>query len=153
MATLLGVGATLRAANPARPVNPPDGYNRRMVMYDEYTLLADLGSADIIQLMKIPVGARVLGGTLKYGAMGGSCALSLGWAASGEATPLEAAVATGFFSGLAVSSAGATSFTSGTLTGLFKKFLSEVQVQILTSAVSSSATGKVFGLALDIAVV
>lgn len=151
--TFYGVNATLRDnQNPARPINPPDGYARRMVIYDEYVLTADLAAADKIELMEIPSGARVLGGTLKYGAMGGSCTVNVGWEASAEATPLEAAVATGFFSALAVSSAGASAFTAGTLTGLFKKFTSKVRVVIAENAVSSGATGLKFSLALDIAV-
>jgi hypothetical protein len=151
MATFYGVGATLRDNTiPARPINPPDGYARRMVMYDEYTLLADLAVNDIINFMKIPKGARVLGGALKYGAGGGSAAVGLGWAASSDA--VEAASATGFLSAQSVVSAGAVSLL-GSAAGFLKSFAAEVQVQLKCSAVTSGATGIKFQLALDIAVV
>lgn len=148
MASFYGVNAQVREVQ-GRMVNPPDGFARRMVMYDEYTLLADLAVNDVIQLMRIPKGARVIGGALKYGAGGGTAALNLGWAASADG--VETAAATGFFSAQSIVSAGATTLAAASV-GFFKKFDAEVQVRAVATAVTSGATGIKIALALDVAI-
>jgi len=143
MATLYGIQATL-LLNQTIPYNIPAQYqNARAKMYiDSYTLPAatDFGSADVIQFYYLPAAALIVSSVVDYGAFGGSCAGTLGNAASAESTPLEAAGANSLLLSTNISSAGRTTMTTET----FKNhvLLSKVLVQFALSAVSSSAGGK-----------
>lgn len=149
MASFNGVNAAKIAASvPSLPIQGQQA-GRVHVMYDEYTLLADLAASDVINMgAPIPEGARLVGCKLVTEALGGSCTLNVGWAAGTDPSPAgntqEAAAATGFFSAVAVSSASAKeAFAESTLGSYFNKVLtSAVQIQVAENAVSSGATGK-----------
>lgn len=84
-------------------------------MIDSYVLVGDLVANDTILMgTQLPEGAIVTNARLYVPAMGGSCALSFGWAASTEipvgnvgvgGTVLQAADTTAFFNNFVVSSA------------------------------------------------
>lgn len=149
MATLYGVNSTKRDVNvPPDQIPGYDQSGRLKVFYDEYTLLADLGSADVINLMKLPKGCRVLDAILYTDAMGGSCACKVGWAASSDAA--EAADDDALLAA-ATSLVSAARKSMAAEAGRGKVLAGEVQVQLTTSAVSSSATGNKLRLAVIVA--
>lgn len=132
MATKYGTEATkrLNSTVPALAGQGTDGGIVRMG-YDTYEFSADLASADIIKMCRIPAGAKVIDVRLFFDdldASGGT--VDVGWAASEGGG--EAADDDGFGANIDVTSAGVYSmFTSqSTVAGFDKTFSEEVQVQI-----------------------
>ncbi len=128
-------------------------------MYDTFVLTADLAANDIIVINGLlPEGARLVNCSLVTGALGGSCAISVGWQASLDINPpggsgaggevINAADTTGFFNNFVVSSAQrVTAFGQSVASGGSGDFYqtvltSEVQPIVTCNVASSSATGK-----------
>lgn len=140
-----GINATNVAANIPTLAEQGQYGGKVRKMYDKFVLTADLASGDTILMGEpLPEGARLLNCHITTEALGGSCTIDVGWAASAEATPLEAASPTGFFSALPVSSATVAAAHGSTYEGSFysKILLSQIQPVIAEHAVSSAATGK-----------
>lgn len=122
--------------------------NGRMhVQYDEFVITAVFAAADTILMgAPLPAGARVHAVLFDCPDIdsASNCTISSGWLASAEATPLEAANATGFLAAQDVHSAAiAASMSSSTVAsapGKFKKFLSSVQPVLTVAAGPSTAT-------------
>lgn len=100
---------------------------------------AVLSSADILKLVKLPQGSRILQVRLVVGALGAGT-LNVGWSAS--ANGLEAASASGVVSALAVTSATANVYYPNNA-----RFAGEVDLQIIP-VVSTSASGAISGYVL-----
>lgn len=161
MATLNGVAATNAAKT--IPVLIEEGQKGGKVrkMYDIYTLLADLAVNDVINMgVPLPEGARLVDCKLTTGALGGSCALSVGWPVSADLAQtgggtVQAADVTAFFNAFVVSSAQRVSafgqsVAAGGSGDFYQTILtSQVQVQVKCTAVSSSATGKTIQVEVD----
>lgn len=128
MATLFGVNATLALnSTPVVKVPPGQGGGMVRVMFDSFSYGAGgSGLADVINLgVPLPPGAMITEVVVNNNAWGGSGAINLGWAVS--AGDADVANATGFFSALAVSSAGTTALSltgNNAAVGLFKLFSS-----------------------------
>lgn len=148
MATKYGVNATKRA-NQTIPDLESQGEKNSPVKlaFDSYTLTADLAANDVIKLMKLPAGARVINVWLGFDAMGAGT-VNLGW----EANSVDGASAAGFLSSVAVTSAGAQDMQGDqpTVAGMFKQFSplgGETQVS-LTIATDTSATSGSYKVAI-----
>lgn len=154
MATFYGSNATKRDnTTPVQMIEARDGYGKLRVLYDEYTLTADLASADVINMAKIPANARVLDVIVAYtdlDASGGT--IDVGWAAG--ATGAEAADDDGFIANADVATAADVVKMSDNLAngaGQFKVFSEEVQVQVKIDG-DTDATSGTIKLAVIIAV-
>jgi hypothetical protein len=154
MATKLGVNATKIAANPQQLVEQSEQNGRLHVMYDEYSLTADVAANDIIKMGPLlPKGARVLDVICDSPDLDAQSAgaLTVGWAASPEVdsggTALVAADDDGFITTMDVHTAGKTSAMSGALVsanpGKFKKFAGAVQVQVKISGETDATSGTI----------
>jgi hypothetical protein len=152
MATLYGVNATKRLANPATLEAQGEKNSPIKVAFDQYTLTAALAQNDVIKLMKLPAGARVLDVVLNMSASldasGGT--VDVGW----EANSVDAADADGFMDDV-VATAAATFMMSddeGTRPGMFKQFSplgGETQVTITADAAGGlDATSGTISLAV-----
>lgn len=78
MAALYGSNATKRNSVPAELIPQGEVGGEMKMAYDEITPSAALGLNDTIEFMKLPKGARIVGGWLKFAAQGGSCAIKIG---------------------------------------------------------------------------
>ncbi len=122
MATKYGVNATKRDNQTIKQlIGPGEVAGRLRIAYDEYTLTATLAQNDIIKLMKLPAGSRIVNVWVAFDSLDASGGtLDLGW----EANSVDAADADGFFDALAVTSAGAQDMQGDkpTRPGIFKQF-------------------------------
>lgn len=144
MSTYYGVNATKRDVNvPSQKIPPGEVNGRVRVAYDEFTLTADLTTSDVIKMMKIPAGARVLDVHLafdKLDASGGT--IDVGWEANGvdEADP------NGFINAADVATAADVVKMSDNLAngaGQFKEFSVETQVTVVPSADTDATSGSI----------
>lgn len=148
MATRYGTNATYRDVNvPAVKIPPGEVAGRMRIAYDEYnlaTLGVVLGATDTILMQKIPAGARVLDVVLACDDLGTTGTCNVGWAASSDA--VEAASTNGFLTSVDLNTA-ADVFTMQTkeanVSGQFKKFSSEVQLQVNMATATTATTGKI----------
>jgi hypothetical protein len=149
MATKYGVNATIalnQATGIPALINQGELHSKLRVMYDSYTLTADLASGDVIKLgSPLPAGARVIGIQMWFDdldAAGGT--VNLGWAASASGEPGTAEVADddGFIAAADVTSAGIVIGLVG-VAGLFKKFTAPVQVQAATAGDTDATSGSI----------
>ena len=146
MAIKYGVNAT-KVLNQSIPALSEQGEHKGRVqmLYDEYTLTADLAAADIIKMGSLlPAGARVVNMQLYFDdldAAGGT--VNVGWAASADA--VEAASASGLALAVDVTSAGVVDTVDDypASAGLFKKFASPVQIQVATVGDTDATTGTI----------
>ncbi len=122
----------------------------RRVIYDTYTLTADLASGDRIRMGGLlPAGALITGCEVYTDTLGGSCTLDIGWEASADAAVAQNK--TGFFSAMVASSAAVQGLGAATATfaTFGKVFASPVQISIWEHAVSSGATGLIISIAIS----
>jgi len=155
--TYKGVEATKVLANLPSLQEQGKYAGKLMQMYDTFVLTADLAAGDIIKMgSPIREGARLVNCRITTGALGGSCTIDVGWAASAQldsaGAAVEAAASTGIFAALPVSSATVASARGNTYEGasIFQKVLAAaVQIQVAEHAVSSGATGLAISIELD----
>lgn len=149
MATFYGLNSTKRDnSTPTTKIDGSDNGGRVRFKYDEYTLTAALATNDLINVMKMGPNERILDAVISFPDMDSSttATVDFGWAASAEATPLEAAQSQGFFAAVdAHTAAGAKSMNAigGTAVGILKKFTSDVQLQIKIHAGGDATTGTI----------
>lgn len=150
-----GVGATNVAASIPSLIEQGQYGGKRRVMYDTFVLTADLAAGDTILMgSPLPEGAMLLDCMITSGVLGGSCTIDVGWQkglAADGVTQAEAAVATGFFSALPVSSATVAKAHGSTYEGSFygKVLAAAVQPVIAEHAVSSGATGQALSIEIS----
>ena len=142
MADLYGVNRTLLNNVPEQKIPAGEQSGRLRVAYDSYTTAGAIGS-DVIHLMKIPKGARILDIRVKHGAHGNSGTFDIGWLASDDA--VESEDTDGFFNELAVGSVGSNGMEISTVNpvGINKKFDAEVQVTVRKGATDTSAAKEI----------
>lgn len=146
MADLYGVNRTLLNNVPEQKIPAGEQMGRVRVAYDSYTTAGAIGD-DVINLMKIPKGARILDIRVKHGAHGNSGTLDIGWLASDDG--VESEDTDGFFNELAVNAAGSNGqeISTANAAGIFKEFSAEVQV---TARKGATNTGSAAEIALAI---
>ena len=142
MADLYGVNRTLLNNVPEQKIPAGEQSGRLRVAYDSYTTAGAIGT-DVIHLMKIPKGARILDVRVKHGAHSNSGTLDIGRLALDDA--VEALDADGFFNELAVNAAGSNGMEISTVNpvGINKKFDAEVQVTVQKGATNTSAAAEI----------
>ncbi len=141
MATLNGLNYAKKVAVPGVKIAANEQYGRVRVLYDEYTLTGDLSANDVINMMTIPAGAKVLNclmETTDLDASGGT--LDLGWVISSDA--VEAADDDGFIAAADVTSAGRFQ-PAAARPGNFKTFASPVQVQVKVNGDTDATSGTI----------
>ena len=141
-ATLSGVNRTLSDAIPSSKIGTRDQQGRVRVLYDEYTLAAELTGQDVIKLMKIPAGAKVYDVILQspqLGSGGGNGALSVGI----QASSLHSADSQLFASVVEAGSAAIDYAMSSdqSVAGNASVFNDEVQVVITADETSDAGIG------------
>jgi hypothetical protein len=152
LTTVYGVNSTKRDVTvPAVKIAANEQYGRVRVLYDEYTVDAadEFGTSGLINLMKIPKGAKLVGAHVSCPATGTTGIFNIGWAASSVAG--EDADADGIFSQI---DPGAAAVNSSTLdiAGFGKTFSQEVQVQADCTEATDDMGEKTLKLALFIVV-
>ena len=142
MADLYGVNRTLLNNVPEQKIPAGEQSGRLRVAYDSYTTAGAIGS-DVIHLMKIPKGARILDIRVKHGAHGNSGTFDIGWLASDDA--VESEDLDGFFNELAVGSVGSNGMEISTVNaaGINKKFGAEVQVTARKGATNTDTAAEI----------
>lgn len=131
MATLYSAQRTNDVAVPSVPnaVNTAGRVYRKYFSFNTSTITVT--TSDSIELCKLPVGARVVGGHITYGAMGASATASIGYAGA----------TTRYLSGLDVSALGAADFAD-TQARNFGDALTEEKTILLTPAGANYAAAK-----------
>jgi hypothetical protein len=140
MATFYGINATKRDNSvPAQKIDAMDVQGRVRVAYDEITLAGAITTSDVIKMMKLPAGARILDAHLVSADLGTTGTLNVGWEDNG----VDGAAASGIFSAADVNSAALSAKMAATYsTNLLKKFSAETQISIVPAA-NTTAGGKV----------
>lgn len=131
LTTVNGVNATLRANVPSEKVAVQQQHGRVRVAYDSYTVdtADEFGTSGLINMMKIPKGARLVDAHVVCPATGATGIFDIGWAASTDAAATVAADADGIFAAIDPGAAAVDSRMAGTVAGWHKTFAEEVQVQ------------------------
>ena len=143
MTSFYGVNNTKQYQNvPSEMIPIGEQAGRLRVAYDKISL-SEAIAGDVLHMMKIPKGARVLDVICKFADLDSNSdgTLDIGWAASSDA--VEGADADGFFNELAVhAAAGCKSMVAvgSSMVGHLKKFDAEVEVQIVPGAGVADAT-------------
>lgn len=106
MATLFGTEVTALDATPQDKVDPAR-WNGKVHVYG-FTWTGDAAQNDLVELVRLPPGLRIITGRLDYTAFGAAVTLDLGTAATENA----------FKSALDVSGAGQANFADTTALGM-----------------------------------
>tara|TARA_R100000664_G_scaffold24607_1_gene34445 strand:- start:34 stop:504 length:471 start_codon:yes stop_codon:yes gene_type:complete len=134
MTSFYGVNNTKAYQNvPAEKIPAGEQAGRLRVAYDKISLSETI-VGDVLHMMKIPKGARVLDVIVKFVDLdtGNTDArMDIGWAASSDA--VESADDNGFFDALDISAAGCKGMVANAahVPGHMKKFTAECEVQII----------------------
>ena len=149
MAILYGVNATKRDVTvPSVKLKVNENIGRRRVMYDEITLVAELGVADIVKFMKIPSGAKLYNAKMFVdGACGGGATdFDLGWAANSvESISQDGIINTMTFVAAKIE---AMTDTAGKA-GYVKEFGAETQLQLHAVTATTTGTGKKISVEIE----
>lgn len=138
MAQFYGSNATLRDNSiPSKKIQSGDDHGRLRVAYDEFSLPSALALGDLINLGKVPAGARVHDVILFNDALTAG-ALNIGWLANG----VDAASAAGFKAAVSVAAAATSRMDSGAA-GQFKTFGADTQIQAAVSTAITGTSGKI----------
>ena len=116
---------------------------------DTYTLLASMGIGDLVVMGggKLPKGAKVVDAYIKAPSMSTDGIFSLGYNASPEATPLEAAAPAAFVLADAGGQAVFQRPVAGN-TGILKELLGDVEIVLGCTEATTATSGKVEILSL-----
>lgn len=130
MATLYGVNATKRDVTvPSVKIKVNEQHGRVRRAYDSYTLAAEASIADLILMMKLPAGAKIVDARVIAPTDGTSGQWDVGWAAAGTVLADQ----NGLFAGAAEVDTGAGAIDSkllGVAPGYNQEFDAEVQIQL-----------------------
>ncbi len=154
LTTVYGANATLRDQTvPPVALASQQNYGRVRVLQDSYTQSAsdEFGTSGIINMMKIPKGARVVDGILAITTSGSAGKFEVGWAAG--ATGTEVADANGLYEEVDPGNAALTGQRmSSVVAGFNKTFAEEVQVQLDCTEATAGGAAAVYELTLFIVV-
>lgn len=148
MATLYGVNHTKKYIdNPAEKVIAKQELGKSRWVYDSVVLAAELAVNDIVKLMKLPKGAKILNAIVKSPSLGTTGILDLGIEANGvEAADQDFFVASADAGGQAVQKSAHASLAAGT----FAELSAETQVVLKCTEASDAGTGKTIEVAVEI---
>jgi hypothetical protein len=138
MATYSGVNYALSSASPPSRQDQGDVKGRVKHAYDSYVAAGALALNNVINVMKLPAGARVLEAILVSDDLGTTGTLDLGWTDNG----VDGASANGLLSAVDVHTAAIQARAGGitpAVAGIFKKFSAETQLQVKVSAATTAA--------------
>lgn len=137
MSTFYGSNATLRDNSvPAQKIPAQDVCGRLRVAYDEIVLAGAVTTSDVIKMMKLPNGARIIDAILSSTDLGSTGTLNVGWEANG----VDSAQASGIFSAVDVNTAATSVRSSSTQSSnQSKKFGAETQISIVPAANTTAA--------------
>jgi len=145
MATVYGVNNTKKYITvPMDKVQAKDDGGKVRVAYDSYVFpAAAFASGDVINLMKLPKGAKVVDAVVKSPSLGTTGIFNLGYLANGvDVADTDAFVLQADAGGQAVFKKMATE------AGSFKEFSVETTVALTSTEITSAATG----LTIEVAV-
>lgn len=142
MSTKYSSQMTKALASPQQLIEQGDVAGRVHLAYAEYDLAGDLAAGDVIKMLKLPQGARVVDVILASAdldASGGT--LDVGWEANGT----DAADQDGFLAVVDVTSAITTNMLAASENGAghFVQFSAETQVSITTVGDTDATSGKI----------
>lgn len=152
LTTVSGANYAHTQASPPEMIPAKEQYGRVRHLYDSYTLATgdNFGTSGLINMMKIPKGARVIGGQFVSPDLGTTGIVDIGWAASDDA--VEAADADGLFVAVDIGGVAGNSYMNGAVAGWQKTFAAEVQVQVDFTEASAGSGSRVIQLMLLICV-
>jgi len=142
LTTVYGANATLRdQTTPAVKIESQDDGKIRS-LYDSYAIDAgdEFGTSGLINLMKLPKGAKIVDYHIVMPASGATGIFDLGWAAGTGAGDAEAADANGL-GAFDPGDAALNSRATGVEPGYQKTFTQEVQIQADFTEVTADAGG------------
>lgn len=141
MATVYGANATKRDVNvPSEKIKVNEQHGRVRRAYDSYSLLGEASVADLVLMMKLPAGAKIVDARLAAPSDGTTGQWDVGWAASGNV----AADQNGLFAGATEGDSGGgivDSKLAGVSAGYNQEFDSEVQIQLYCLEATTASTG------------
>lgn len=111
-------------------LKPNEAHGRVRAAYFDFATPVGVAQNDIVEAVEVPIGARVIGGTITHGALGTNVTIAVGYA--GAATRYKAATAS--------ASAGAFSI-AGTIAENYGDELSQRQRLILTLGGGTPSAG------------
>lgn len=145
MATVYGVNNTKKyITNPIEKVQAKEDGGKVRVAYDSYVFpAAAFASGDVINLMKLPKGAKVVDAIVKSPSLGTTGIFDLGYLANGvDVADTDAFV-------LAADAGGQAAFKRmSTEAGSFKEFSVETQVALTSTEITTAAAGLVIEVAV-----
>jgi hypothetical protein len=151
MANFYGSNATnILNTNPTAKAGVGEQGGLMKIAYDSITFTTDLTTSDTLYLMKLPKGARLLDCVAKFSDLGSTGLFNIGWQAG--ATGAETANASGFFSSLDVKTAAdvlSARDNAASPAFMHKQLLEEVQVVVVPSESTNSATSGTFSLHVE----
>lgn len=137
MATKYGVNHTLKYINvPSEKVKAKEETGKVRLAYDSFVFDAELAVTDVIKLMKLPKGAKVVDAIVKAPSLGATGIFDLGYEANG----VDAADTNGFVSAADFGGAAAAK-RMATEDGVFKEMGAESQVILTCTELTAAATG------------
>ena len=143
-----GVNAAKKIAEPKEQLDVSLNYGKIRYICDQITLADELALNDVINLFKVPKGARVIEMMLTAPTDGTTGQYKIGWPASADkdenGTALEAADDDGFYAATAADTGGgalARLAMAATAAGFRKRFKAEVQVQAVVAEATTASTG------------
>ena len=138
MATKYGVNHTLKYINvPSEKVPAKEETGKVRLAYDSFVFDAELAVTDVIKLMKLPKGAKVVDAIVKAPSLGATGIFDLGYEANG----VDVADPNGFVSTADFGGAAAAKRMSAE-DGVFKELGAESQVILTCTELTAAATGK-----------
>lgn len=141
MATFYGVNATKRdVSNPSQKIKVNEQHGRVRRAYDSYTLLAEAALSDVIKMMKLPSGAKIVDARLIAPADGVTGQWDVGWEASGSV----AADQNGLFDGSTEGDTGGGAVDSklgGASPGYNQEFDEEAQISLTCIEATNGSSG------------
>ena len=147
MANFYSDNAQLSQDVPSTKSKPNEDKGKLRVLHDEITFTAQLTTADVLKMGKIPAGAKIYEVEINTEDLGVTGILDVGWAASADGG--EAADADGFYAALDVKAAANSRLKYvGTVGGFQKEFSEEVEIEIVPSESTDIAIGQFLKLTI-----
>lgn len=124
---------------PSQKMDPGEQAGRIRSLIMDHTFAAELTTSDALYMGKLPKGARVVDAIFKSADLGTTGVFDIGW--DGGTNSDETADANGLFAAVDVKAAAAVN-RMGFVPGLHKEFADEVNLIIVPSEDTDSATGE-----------
>lgn len=145
MATAYGVNHTNKyISNPIVKVQAKEDGGKVRVAYDSYVFpAAAFAQGDVIELMKLPKGAKVVDAIVKSPSLGSTGIFTLGYKANGIDVAAPAALVTAADAG-----GQAVAARMALEAGAFKEFAAETTVILTSTEVTTAAADKIIEVAV-----